>query len=219
MQEPQETWLQSLGQEDRLEQGMATRSSICAWRIPWTEEPGGLQSTGLRRVGYDWVTWHTQGPPLFACTSLAKMDSREEVYGYHLLWGGALPPPLLTSKEHMYSQGGLLNFENEEYVVFYLVNSSLLNHPASMGVLFSLRPFCLLPQSCSLLFKSKSPNSTFISAAPQPHPGNHDLLRAKTLSAPCSRLGTQWVFSTCGKITCQRELFFQHLIFFKVCWC
>ena len=39
----QETWVQSLGQEDPLEEGMATHSSILAWRIPWTEEPGGLQ--------------------------------------------------------------------------------------------------------------------------------------------------------------------------------
>jgi len=49
----QEMWVQSLGQEDALEEGMATHSSILAWRIPWTEEPGGLQSTGLRRVGHD----------------------------------------------------------------------------------------------------------------------------------------------------------------------
>ena len=42
----QETWVQSLGQEDLLEKGMATHSSILAWEIPWTEEPGGLQSMG-----------------------------------------------------------------------------------------------------------------------------------------------------------------------------
>ena len=52
----QETWVWSLGQEDPLEKEMATHSSIPAWRIPWTEEPGGLQSTGLRRVRYDWTT-------------------------------------------------------------------------------------------------------------------------------------------------------------------
>ena len=49
----QETQVQSLGWEDPLEKGMATHSSILAWRIPWTEEPGGLQSTGLQRVGHD----------------------------------------------------------------------------------------------------------------------------------------------------------------------
>ena len=49
----QESWVQSLGRGDPLEKGMAIRSSILAWRIPWTEEPGGLQPTGLQRVGYD----------------------------------------------------------------------------------------------------------------------------------------------------------------------
>ena len=49
----QETQVQDLGQEDPLEEGMETHSSILAWRIPWTEEPGGLQSKGLQRVRYD----------------------------------------------------------------------------------------------------------------------------------------------------------------------
>ena len=48
-----DTWVRSLGQEDPLEKEMATQSSILAWRIPWTEEPGGLKSTGLQRVGHD----------------------------------------------------------------------------------------------------------------------------------------------------------------------
>jgi len=51
--EMQETWVQSLGQEDPLEKGMATHSSTLAWRIPWTEESSGLQSIGSQRVGYD----------------------------------------------------------------------------------------------------------------------------------------------------------------------
>ena len=50
----QEMKVRSLGQEDPLEEEMATHSSILAWRIPWTEEPGGLQSTELQRVGQDW---------------------------------------------------------------------------------------------------------------------------------------------------------------------
>ena len=49
----QETWVQSLGWEDPLEKEMATHSSILAWRIPWREEPGGLQSTGSQRVGHN----------------------------------------------------------------------------------------------------------------------------------------------------------------------
>jgi len=48
-----ETWVQSLGWKDPLEEDMATHSSILAWRIPWTEETGGLQSMGLQRVGHD----------------------------------------------------------------------------------------------------------------------------------------------------------------------
>ena len=46
-------WVQSLGQKDPLEEGMAAHSSILAWRVPWTEKPGRLQSTGLERVGHD----------------------------------------------------------------------------------------------------------------------------------------------------------------------
>ena len=52
----QETWVQSLGWDDPLEKGMATHFSILAWRIPQTEEPGGLQSMGSQRIRHDWVT-------------------------------------------------------------------------------------------------------------------------------------------------------------------
>ena len=52
----QEMWVQFLGLEDPLEEEMATPSSILDWRIPRTEEPGGLQSIGLQRVRHDWVT-------------------------------------------------------------------------------------------------------------------------------------------------------------------
>ena len=48
-----ESWVQSLDWEDPLEKEMATHSSVLAWRIPWTEEPGRLQSTGSQRVGHD----------------------------------------------------------------------------------------------------------------------------------------------------------------------
>ena len=51
-----ETWVQSLGWEDPREEGMATHSSILAWRILWTKEPGGLQSMGSQRVEHDWAT-------------------------------------------------------------------------------------------------------------------------------------------------------------------
>ena len=52
----QKTRVRSLGQEDPLEEDMATHSRILAWRIPWTKEPGGLQYTGMQRVGRDWAT-------------------------------------------------------------------------------------------------------------------------------------------------------------------
>ena len=68
----QEPWVQYLGGEDPLEKEMATHPSILAWRIPWTEEPSKLQSTGLQRVGHDWVTDNTCtnkqiAPSVFPC--------------------------------------------------------------------------------------------------------------------------------------------------------
>ena len=53
IQETQEMWVRSLGQQNPLEEEMATHSSILAWKIPWTEEPAELQSMGLQRVGHD----------------------------------------------------------------------------------------------------------------------------------------------------------------------
>ena len=58
-QEPQETRVRSLGGEDPLKEGMATHSSILAWRVPWTEEPGGLQSTESQRVRCDLACTHS----------------------------------------------------------------------------------------------------------------------------------------------------------------
>ena len=60
LQEAQETPVQSLGQEDHLEKGMATHSSVLAWRIPWTEEPGGLQSMGSQTPA---SLWFKEEPP------------------------------------------------------------------------------------------------------------------------------------------------------------
>ena len=77
----QETRNQSLCWEDPLEKGMAIHSSILTWRIPWTEEPGGLQSMGLQRVRHDWVAntttlredrSHRESPTVYLhCTPLA----------------------------------------------------------------------------------------------------------------------------------------------------
>ena len=64
----QETRFWSLGWEDPLEEKMATHSSILAWKIPWTDEPGGLQSMGPQRVGYNWGTLEGNGSPLqYSC--------------------------------------------------------------------------------------------------------------------------------------------------------
>ena len=60
MQETQEIQVRSLGQEDSLEKEMATHSSILAWKIPWTEEIGSLQSKGSERAGHDWATKHAR---------------------------------------------------------------------------------------------------------------------------------------------------------------
>ena len=56
----QETWVRSQSWEDPLEEGVVTHSSIPAWRILWTKEPGGLQSMGLQRVRHDWATKHAR---------------------------------------------------------------------------------------------------------------------------------------------------------------
>ena len=56
----QEMQVWSLGQEDPLEKEMETHSSIFAWKISWTEEPGGLPFMGLQRVGHDWLSAHTR---------------------------------------------------------------------------------------------------------------------------------------------------------------
>ena len=71
----------SLGQEDHPEKGMATHSSILAWRIPWTEEPGGLQSMGSQRVGHNWVIntltrFYSLRPQLFKETTEKQFHSK-----------------------------------------------------------------------------------------------------------------------------------------------
>ena len=79
-----ETWVRSLGREDPLEKEMAIHFSILAWRIPWTEEPGGLQSTGSQRVGHDWATsLYAKSTCLIACTPLSPE--------LHIYWPSPLP--------------------------------------------------------------------------------------------------------------------------------
>ena len=69
-----ETRVRSLGREDPLEKEMATHSSILAWRIPWTENPGGLQSMGSQRVGHDWAMSLTHLPFSFKLIDLDQLN-------------------------------------------------------------------------------------------------------------------------------------------------
>ena len=77
----QETQVRFVGQEDPLEEGMATHSTILAWKIPWTEEPGRLQSMGSQRVRYDWVTntWNIHLSSLFTFPICSKCRTTIEL--------------------------------------------------------------------------------------------------------------------------------------------
>ena len=92
-----ETWVWSLGWEDPLENGMATHFSILAWRIPWTEEPDGLHSKWLQRVGHDWATKHTHS----SCSN-QKSSTREGGQGPLPQLGG---DPLIASSSADLSKG------------------------------------------------------------------------------------------------------------------
>ena len=95
MQEAGETWLWSLGQEDALEEGMAIHSSVLAWRIPWIEEPGGLQFIASQRIRYDWsdlACTHTPHTSLLYlcphfCVKRKTISSNESTIG-PVLCGG-----------------------------------------------------------------------------------------------------------------------------------
>ena len=73
----QKTWVRSLGWRDPLEEGMATHSSILAWRIPWTEEPGRLQSMGSQRAGHDSVPKRSTAQPCDRRGFLGGSDDKE----------------------------------------------------------------------------------------------------------------------------------------------
>ena len=116
IQETQETCVQSLCWEDPLEEGVATHSSIIAWRIPWTEEPGGLQFMGSQRVGHDWnnlACMHAPAPCLTSTPHLLQCNfmlvRSEEKLGYFwekcvapFFWGPSYPPT--------YDKGGVMKW-------------------------------------------------------------------------------------------------------------
>ena len=82
----QETWVRSLGREDPLEKEMATHSSIFAWRIPWTEEPGGLQSMESQTVRNNWVTEHACTHAWFGGSGVKEGGTWDFTYMKMMLW-------------------------------------------------------------------------------------------------------------------------------------
>ena len=94
----QEMWVRSLGWEDPLEKGMATQSSILAWKILWMEEPGGLQSMGSQRVRHDWMTNTFQLFTLIPVTYVENSFSFPEYSGLCYPKLGYLKSPLFSLK-------------------------------------------------------------------------------------------------------------------------
>ena len=99
----QETRVLSLGREDPLEKEMATHSSILTWKIPWMEEPGGLQSTGSQRVGHNWATSLTLPLGLTGWISLLSKEL-SRVFSSTTVWKHEFfgTQPSLRSNSHAY---------------------------------------------------------------------------------------------------------------------
>ena len=91
-----ETQVPSLGGEDPLEEGMAARSSILAWRIPWMEEPGGLESTGLQRIGHGRAHRHGAAFTLVQTTSLS-LGQWSTLLEFSDFWSVDMGPPWRSS--------------------------------------------------------------------------------------------------------------------------
>ena len=96
MQETQEVPVLSLGWKDPLEKGVTTHSSILAWKIPWTEEPGRLQSMGSHRVGHDLVTKQQR---------MGHMDLPYKASVPHRLIAKALSKPVMATGEGLSNRG------------------------------------------------------------------------------------------------------------------
>ena len=142
-----ETWIWSLGQEDPLEKEMATHSSIHAWRIPWTEEPGGVQSTGSQRVRHAWATslsfFH------FLCCFCNFGGKRHMVYEGFLEAVQWLLPcfahPLVSFFPFIHSISHLLHHLSVLNLICFLlllqITHILLSSPFSLPKLSSFRYF------------------------------------------------------------------------------
>ena len=127
----QETWVQSLGQEDLLGKEMATHSSILAWKIPWTEEPGRMQSMGLQTVGHDWATsvsslffwWLCMSPSGLLPPVPAQSWPTEWSWGCFscIIWWASIP---FVWRDSFKDQGMQLPLRMEE-PVFWIADLSL----------------------------------------------------------------------------------------------
>ena len=98
MQEMQVARIQSLGGEDPLEEGMAMHSSILAWRIPWTEEPGSLQSWGRKELDTTEATEHARMPRV-----IIKDSNKSSCYQVRQFGMPIIPGPLMESSRHQMS--------------------------------------------------------------------------------------------------------------------
>ena len=108
-----ETWVWSLGWENPLEREMATHSSTLAWKIPWTEEPGRLQSMGSQRVGYDWATslslslqynfiliWLKRQRVYFQIRSNSQVPRVSTSTFFFFFWRDTIQPTISSFMEH-----------------------------------------------------------------------------------------------------------------------
>ena len=143
-----ETQVPSLGWENPLEEGMATHSSILAWRIPWTEEPGELQSMGSQRVGLDWASkYSTQHIPIcrsYACTPHQSYSSALYSSAKH----SGEDPAILWDSLGSFPLSCRLNSESFPCLV---ISKPSLRMKASAGFCLDplLEPWPWIPLSCS----------------------------------------------------------------------
>ena len=136
----QEPWVRSLGWEDPLEKGMAAHSSILAWRIRWTEEPGGLQSVGSHRVRHDWETdtFTTCTLCWTSCESWWVPSTSHKPGNPHLSSKfSKIPPP----RSHLFSEPSLRPWWSSSTTWHYLI---LLPNASGFArlVCFSRAPLC-----------------------------------------------------------------------------
>ena len=126
----QETQVLSLGREDLLEKGMATHSNILTWKIPWTEEPGGLQSKGLPRVGHGWLTKQANKTTETYCLTFWKLE----------VWNQGVnrPCPPKTLRKDLF-QPSLLAFGHS--LAFGSITPVFIDHPPYVSSCLQVSPF------------------------------------------------------------------------------